>query len=557
MQPMQPMQPRGQWLAVVAARWAAAGVGMALIAIHLAGGGVAALAADPLAAPPFLPGIAADALPEGKELFSDTFDEIGEGEPEPPTGRPLKNPIRLASQIQDPAIETVDEQTRGFSPGGGREAGSGGQSLGETLRQRYNNIQDPAIETVDEQTRGGNDHSGEKEWYEKINIRGYTQMRYNSTLWYDEDQAGPYHPHDKSVEPNNNFFLRRVRLIFSGDISDRLYIYIQPDFASSLSGVSDPGAINYGQLRDCYGDCYITTDKVHRVRVGQSKVPYGWDNMQSSSNRLPLDRADFINATKSERGLGVFYYWTPDYAQDLYKEVLEEGLKGSGNYGVFGIGCYNGQGNSTLDQNNNMHFVMRLNSPYKFDNGQIVEAGVQAYTGNYVPTLADIKIGGSTVRPVVVSPSNGVLDQRIAATWVYYPQPLGVTCEWNTGLGPQMSSLNGVTPSNPPTISSQPLSGGYVLVNYKADTDRFGVLFPYFRWQTGRGGYIWERNTPYTYLGEFDLGLEWQITKQIELTCEYDWVNRTNTSGKAPISPDGFYAPFQGDLLRFQFQMNY
>ena len=555
------MQPKGRWPATAAAWLAAARVCLAIIAIQLAGGGVAAMAADPdadpYAAPPFLPGIAADALPEGKGLFSDTFDEIDATEPAPRTDRPVRGPMRLASQIQDPAIETVDEQTRGFSPGGGREADSGGQSLGEALRQRYNNIQDPAIETVDEQTRGGNDHSGEKEWYENINIRGYTQMRYNSTLWYDEDQAGPYHPNDKSVGPNNNFFLRRVRLIFSGDISDQLYIYIQPDFASSLSGVSDPGAINYGQLRDCYGDCYITTDKVHRLRVGQSKVPYGWDNMQSSSNRLPLDRADFINATKSERGLGVFYYWTPDYAQDLYKEVLEKGLKGSGNYGVFGIGCYNGQGNSTLDQNNNMHFVMRLNSPYKFANGQIVEAGVQAYTGNYVPTLADIKIGGSTVKPVVVSPSNGVLDQRIAATWVYYPQPLGVTCEWNTGLGPQMSSLNGVTPSNPPTISSQPLSGGYVLVNYKADTDRFGVLFPYFRWQTGRGGYIWERNTPYTYLGEFDLGLEWQITKQIELTTEYDWVNRTNTSGKAPVSPDGFYAPFQGDLLRFQFQMNY
>jgi len=532
-------------------------MGLALIAMHLAGGDAAPLAADPLAAPPFLPGISADALPEGKGLFSETFDEIGEEEPVPRTSRPVRNPMRLASQIQDPAIETVDEQTRGFSPGGGREADSGGQSLGEAIRQRYNNIQDPAIETVDEQTRGGNDHSGEKEWYEKINIRGYTQMRYNSTLWYDEDQASPYHPNDKGVGPNNGFTLRRVRLIFSGDISDRLYIYIQPDFASSLSGVSDPGAINYGQLRDCYGDCYITTDKVHRIRVGQSKVPYGWDNMQSSSNRLPLDRCDFLNATKSERGLGVFYYWTPDYAQDLYKEVLDKGLKGSGNYGVLGLGWYNGQGNSTLDQNNNLHFALRLNSPYKFDNGQIVEAGVQAYTGNYVPTLADIKIGGSTVKPVVVSPSNGVLDQRIAATWVYYPQPLGVTCEWNTGLGPQMSSLNGVTPSNPPTISSQPLSGGYVLVNYKGDTDRFGILFPYFRWQTGRGGYIWERNTPYTYLGEFDLGLEWQITKQIELTVENDWVNRTNTSGKAPIRPDGFYAPFQGDLLRFQFQMNY
>lgn len=544
-----PLTPRPPW------RGTAGLVALATLLGTWAIGG--ALATDPSSSLPFLPGIAADAIPEGKGLFSDTFDEIGPEEPAPRTSRSLRNPMRLASQIQDPAIETVDEQTRGFSPGGGREGGSGSQSLGEAVRQRWNNIQDPAIETVDEQTGGGNDHSGEKQWYDRINIRGYTQMRYNSTLWYDEDQAGPYHPHDKGVEPNNGFTLRRVRLIFSGDISDRLYIYIQPDFASSLSGVSDPGAINYAQIRDCYGDCYITTDKVHRVRVGQSKVPYGWDNMQSSSNRLPLDRCDFLNATKSERGLGVFYYWTPDYAQDLYKEVLEEGLKGSGNYGVFGIGCYNGQGNSTLDQNNNLHFVMRLNSPYKFDNGQIVEAGVQAYTGNFVPTLADIKIGGTTVRPVVVSPSNGVLDQRIAATWVYYPQPLGVTCEWNTGLGPQMSSLNGVTPSNPPTISSQPLSGGYVLVNYKGDTDRFGVLFPYFRWQTGRGGYIWERNTPYAYVGEFDLGLEWQITKQIELTCEYDWVNRTNTSGKAAIRPDGFYGPFQGDLLRFQFQMNY
>jgi hypothetical protein len=43
----------------------------------------------------------------------------------------------------------------------------------------------------------------------------------------------------------------------------------------------------------------------------------------------------------------------------------------------------------------------------------------------------------------------------------------------------------------------------------------------------------------------------------MELTCEYDWVNRTNTSGKAPILANGQYAQFQGDLLRFQFQVNY
>ncbi|NCY02367.1 MAG: porin [Planctomycetia bacterium] len=468
--------------------------------------------------------------PAAAVTFAALREEAAEQADGPATPPVAFDPTMALAQIADPAIETVDEMTVGAPPGSGRTVGPGDGSFARQLGERFANVQDPAIETVDEQTVGGNDHSGEKEWFEKINLRGYTQFRINDTLWYDPDGAGPYHPNDKSVGPNNGFYIRRCRLIFSGDLSDRLYFYIQPDFASGLSGVSDPGAINYAQLRDCYGDCYITTDKVHRVRVGQSKVPYGWDNMQSSSNRLPLDRADFINATKSERGLGVFYYWT---------------------------GCYNGQGNSTLDQNNNMHFVMRLNSPYQFDDGQVVEAGVQAYCGNYVPTVADIKIGGNTYKPVVVSPSNGVLDQRICATFVYYPQRLGVTAEWNVGLGPQLSSLSNVSKANPPTISSQPVSGGYVLVNYKNDTERFGRLFPYFRWQMGRGGYLWERNSPNTYLGEFDLGLEWQITPQMELTCEYDWVNRTNTSGKAPILANGQYAQFQGDLLRFQFQINY
>lgn len=89
------------------------------------------------------------------------------------------------------------------------------------------------------------------------------------------------------------------------------------------------------------------------------------------------------SAMLGERQLGVMYYWTPEYAQDLYKKALDEGLKGSGNYGVFGIGVYNGQGVSKAEANNNMHMVMRLSSPWKMPGGQIMEAGVQAYTGRY------------------------------------------------------------------------------------------------------------------------------------------------------------------------------
>ena len=75
---------------------------------------------------------------------------------------------------------------------------------------------------------------------------------------------------------------------------------------------------NFTQLRDCYSDVYLSENKVNRLRLGLSKVPFGWDNMQSSSNRLPLDRSDPINsAINGERGMGIFYYWTPEGAQDL------------------------------------------------------------------------------------------------------------------------------------------------------------------------------------------------------------------------------------------------
>ena len=79
-------------------------------------------------------------------------------------------------------------------------------------------IQDPAIETVDEQTRKVDEKKEKKkEWYDRINIRGYTRLRINSVLWSDEDLAPPCLPGDRSVAPLNHFFIRRCRLILSGD----------------------------------------------------------------------------------------------------------------------------------------------------------------------------------------------------------------------------------------------------------------------------------------------------------------------------------------------------
>jgi hypothetical protein len=494
-------------------------------------------------------GPAADIGVFDDEILTGPVFADDEGEEVPPVPFSLDEAV---AQIRDPAIETVDEQTRRSNSGGGRSSPPSDGSLGGTLQQRWDRIRDPAIETVDEQTHSKKkDDKKSKEWYERINIRGYTQFRINSVLWNDETQAPPYHPADRSLGPFGQFFIRRCRIIFSGDLSDRLYFYIQPDFAAGVPGALD-GNINYTQLRDCYGDVYLTTNKVNRVRVGLSKVPFGWDNMQSSSNRIPLDRSDPINsAINGERGMGVFYYWTPEEAQDLYKEVLDEGLKGSGNYGVFGIGVYNGQGVSRSEANDNMHFVMRLEVPWKRADGQIMEAGVQAYTGNYSPYRAPIVTSSGTVTPIA-DPASGVLDQRVGGTFVYYPQPLGITAEWCVGDGPQLTNLD----QPQPVIVSRPLNGGYVLVNYKIDSERWGVIFPFFRWQQYEGGYLWERNSPDSFVNEFNLGLEWQFSPQMELTAEYDWVDRTNTGANAQIVNNN-YAQFQGDLLRFQFQINY
>lgn len=101
---------------------------------------------------------------------------------------------------------------------------------------------------------------------------------------------------------------------------------------------------HFTQLRDAYADIYFDHDKEFRVRAGQSKVPYGFTNMQSSQNRLTLDRPDALNtATRDERDLGLYFYYTPKEMRHLFRDLVKNNLKGSGDYGMFAFGVYNGK----------------------------------------------------------------------------------------------------------------------------------------------------------------------------------------------------------------------
>src|SRR5688572_5872188 len=63
-------------------------------------------------------------------------------------------------------------------------------------------------------------------WYEKLSWRGYTQLRYNRLLETNPKLKSEY---DRSIGDNGGFIIRRARLVLSGQVHERVYVYIQPD----------------------------------------------------------------------------------------------------------------------------------------------------------------------------------------------------------------------------------------------------------------------------------------------------------------------------------------
>ena len=167
----------------------------------------------------------------------------------------------------------------------------------------YLNIKHPELSLVDNDTITPKSAVAASKWYDKLQIRGYTQFRYNRLLETNPDLK--CEQCDRSWGENGGFFFRRIRIIFYGDIHERVYLYIQPDFASAPSATTQ----QFAQIRDAYIDVALTKDKSFRLRFGQSKVPYGFENMQSSQNRTPLDRNDALNsAVSNERDVATFFF---------------------------------------------------------------------------------------------------------------------------------------------------------------------------------------------------------------------------------------------------------
>ncbi|RTQ47854.1 porin [Hymenobacter gummosus] len=374
--------------------------------------------------------------------------------------------------------------------------------------------------------------TAKKHWYEAVSIRGYMQVRYNRLLETNPDLK--CEQCDKSWGDNGGIFFRRIRLIVYGQLHPRIYFYLQPDFASTPGG-STSG--HFGQIRDAYFDIGLDANSQFRVRLGQSKIPYGFENMQSSQNRLALDRNDALNsAVVNERDLGAFLYWAPTKIRQRFASLVSDGLKGSGDYGVLALGAFNGQAANRAEQNNGLHVVARLSYPFLIGK-QIIEPGLQAYTGRYALSTDQLSRG------VKYCPTMNYVDQRAAASFVLYPQPLGFQAEYNVGRGPE---FNAATDS----IETRRLHGGYATVSYRA---RVGgqQFYPFVRGQHYEGGKKYERDARSYHVRELEIGLEWQPLKFLELVPMYTISSRRfedyQTQGNRQ----------RGRLLRLQAQLNF
>ncbi|MDP1768868.1 MAG: porin [Nitrospirota bacterium] len=107
--------------------------------------------------------------------------------------------------------------------------------------------------------------AGNPRWYERIRISGYTQFRISAGPT-DGKMSIPLGDSNATHQPRE-FYMRRIRLVFQGQVSERLAFFLQGAFEG------DQGTQNMfnKEIIDAYGDYYLTKDKVNRLRFGSTQ----------------------------------------------------------------------------------------------------------------------------------------------------------------------------------------------------------------------------------------------------------------------------------------------
>jgi Phosphate-selective porin O and P len=221
---------------------------------------------------------------------------------------------------------------------------------------------DPSPEDDDDATPSKRDEQHgqkhRKKHGKKLKISGFMQMFYRYAFATGSDPA---------VDPSN-FRVQRVRITLTGKLSSRLSYKISFDpRAPEIAGV----------LRDAYVDIKKVIPH-HKIRLGQQKTIFGYENNESSTSLFAVNRAeisDNLARGVSLRDAGIAL---------IGKIPLRDGL-------VFedGISVVNGAGFNLQDDNNRRKNVFgRIGLRYAMP-GLRLRGGVSASRGDVLDAGAD------------------------------------------------------------------------------------------------------------------------------------------------------------------------
>lgn len=342
-----------------------------------------------------------------------------------------------------------------------------------------------------------------KPWYETMKIGGYTQAR---ALYYDD------YPNPEATKGSSDFVVARARTVLTFQPSDFTDVYFHLDFGRGEPTVKDVW------VQRLFGD-----DRQWRLRLGQQKLPFGFETAQSDADRLPFERTNLATTFfPGNRDTGLVFYYTCPQDAALFAAGRE--VFGAGDYGNFALGFFNGQGAAyrTLDSgarvydgaetNSNKHLALRAAKPFALGrNGRYAEAGVSYWHGRYFSRKAD-----------------GEFDDRLLGLHAYLsPRPWGLQAEYFTG-----------------ETEGGDVDAWYAMGLWR--TGRKGLLFAryedYDGPRKGRGpGNLFDRQ-------RWCLGYAYDLDRRTRLTLEYD-LEHVNAAGNRPA--------FRNDVLGLQLQATY
>jgi len=155
---------------------------------------------------------------------------------------------------------------------------------------------------------------------------------------------------DISYTSGNQFFVRRARLFFTGDITDKLGFKVSIEPALDVSKFSSSTVSGGNSI---LRDAYVWADYIPytRVTVGQFKVPYGIEGMESIADNPTVNRSFATNLIyyPTLRDMGIM-------ASGKFKTAVSDMPLGM----TYAVAVVNGRGYNLADDNNTKDVSARI-----------------------------------------------------------------------------------------------------------------------------------------------------------------------------------------------------